>query len=190
MLRIFCFMLSNLVDQPAHDTVCVRHMHIPGVRRSCWHELLRHCFGIQLLQSAFMQANAPAAAAAVQGLLGSVNDVSFSSDGRRLLGAGGDKRLLVWNTASGQVSTYMFRAWPHVCSSRRCVCHLEGTSGCRCGTRPRGRCGQPVWSLIMLARMFQVYSDSLMMFARLSLLRQYTVTLYASFGKIRLFRDV
>ncbi|KAF6246115.1 hypothetical protein COO60DRAFT_1230453 [Scenedesmus sp. NREL 46B-D3] len=37
------------------------------------------------------------------GMLGSVNDVSFSSDGRRLLGAGGDKRLLVWNTASGQV---------------------------------------------------------------------------------------
>jgi WD40 repeat protein len=32
-----------------------------------------------------------------------VNDVAFSSDGRRLLGAGGDKRLLVWNTATGQV---------------------------------------------------------------------------------------
>lgn len=32
-----------------------------------------------------------------------MNDVSFSSDGRRLLGAGGDKRLLVWNTATGQV---------------------------------------------------------------------------------------
>lgn len=38
-----------------------------------------------------------------QGLLGSVNDVSFSSDGRLLLGAGGDKRLLVWSTATGQV---------------------------------------------------------------------------------------
>lgn len=38
-----------------------------------------------------------------QGLLGSVNDVSFTSDGRRLMGAGGDKRLLVWNTATGQV---------------------------------------------------------------------------------------
>lgn len=37
------------------------------------------------------------------GLLGSANDVSFSADGRRLLGAGGDKRLLVWNTATGQV---------------------------------------------------------------------------------------
>lgn len=38
-----------------------------------------------------------------QGLLGSANDVAFSSDGRRLLGAGGDKRLLVWNTGTGQV---------------------------------------------------------------------------------------
>uniref|UniRef100_A0A383VLC9 Uncharacterized protein n=1 Tax=Tetradesmus obliquus TaxID=3088 RepID=A0A383VLC9_TETOB len=37
------------------------------------------------------------------GLLGSANDVAFSSDGRRLLGAGGDKRLLVWNTGTGQM---------------------------------------------------------------------------------------
>jgi WD40 repeat protein len=50
-------------------------------------------------------------------MLGSVNDVSFSSDGRRLLGAGGDKRLLVWNTASGQVRTACVRN----------VAALEGT---------------------------------------------------------------
>eukprot|EP00879_Flechtneria_rotunda_P010997 GHRR01011491.1.p1 GENE.GHRR01011491.1~~GHRR01011491.1.p1 ORF type:complete len:553 (+),score=196.54 GHRR01011491.1:156-1814(+) len=37
------------------------------------------------------------------GLLGSVNDVSFTSDSRHVVGAGSDKRLLVWNTATGQV---------------------------------------------------------------------------------------
>jgi hypothetical protein len=35
--------------------------------------------------------------------MGSVNDVAYTSDARRLLGAGGDKRLLVWNAVTGQV---------------------------------------------------------------------------------------
>jgi hypothetical protein len=35
--------------------------------------------------------------------MGAANEVSFSCDARRLLGAGADKRLLVWNTATGQV---------------------------------------------------------------------------------------
>ena len=38
-----------------------------------------------------------------QGLMGAANEVAFTCDSRRLLGAGADKRLLVWNTATGQV---------------------------------------------------------------------------------------
>ena len=35
--------------------------------------------------------------------MGAVNEVSFTCDSRRLLGAGADKRLIVWNAATGQV---------------------------------------------------------------------------------------
>jgi autophagy-related protein 16 len=47
---------------------------------------------------------APALLGWLQGIMGAVNDVAFTSDGRKLLGAGGDKRLLLWHVHSGQVA--------------------------------------------------------------------------------------
>jgi WD40 repeat protein len=37
-----------------------------------------------------------------QGATGTVNDAAFTQDGRRLLAACGDKRIMTWNFASGQ----------------------------------------------------------------------------------------
>lgn len=34
--------------------------------------------------------------------MGTVNDLAYTCDGRRLLGAGADKRLLLWDAGSGQ----------------------------------------------------------------------------------------
>lgn len=71
--------------------------------------MLRECHAphAHLLQVVQLHMRVPAVCGCcvcvLQGILGSVNDVSFTSDGRRLVGAGGDKRLLVWNTATGQV---------------------------------------------------------------------------------------
>lgn len=37
------------------------------------------------------------------GMLGAVNDVSFTADGARLLGAGGDKSLRLWDVSTGAI---------------------------------------------------------------------------------------
>lgn len=55
--------------------------------------------------------------------MGAANEVAFTCDSRRLLGAGSDKRLLVWNTLTGQV-----HARARVCVHTCCVCS-DGCGG-------------------------------------------------------------
>lgn len=38
----------------------------------------------------------------LQGMLGAVNDVAFTADGRQLLGAGSDKSLRLWDMSTGK----------------------------------------------------------------------------------------
>jgi hypothetical protein len=65
-----------------------------------------------------------------QGLMGAANEVAFTCDSRRLLGAGSDKRLLVWNTMTGQVGV-LGAVCLHICGvclHRNCPPLSSGSS--------------------------------------------------------------
>lgn len=55
--------------------------------------------------------------------MGAANEVAFTCDSRRLLGAGSDKRLLVWNTLTGQVHA-------RVCVCTHVVCAVMAVVVC------------------------------------------------------------